>query len=96
MRSSTRRCLAISCMTRCNCWVKTRWHAAKIASEIEEFLIRSLHEVAAARFGPNPPSAVLIQIEQAEQRLQAFAPKQAERAAAGWEIRLTEKGVGYR
>ncbi|MCC7333834.1 MAG: PD-(D/E)XK nuclease family protein [Pirellulaceae bacterium] len=63
------------------------------ASEIEEFLIRSLHEVAAARFGPNPPSAVLIQIEQAEQRLQAFAPKQAERAALGWEIRHTEKGV---
>ncbi len=65
------------------------------AGEIEAFLIRSLHEVAAARFGPNPPSAVLIQIEQAEQRLQAFAPKQAERAAAGWEIRFTEKGVDY-
>lgn len=65
------------------------------AAEIEEFLIRSLHEVAAARYGPNPPSAVLIQIEQAEQRLQAFAPKQAERAAEGWEIRLTEKGVSY-
>lgn len=65
------------------------------ASEIEAFLIRSLHEVAAARFGPNPPSAVLIQIEQAEQRLQAFAPKQAERAAEGWEICFTEKGVSY-
>ncbi len=61
--------------------------------EVEEFLIASLHEVVARRFGPNPPAAVLIQVEQAELRLSAFAPKQAERAAEGWEIRFTEKGV---
>ena len=63
--------------------------------EIEEFLISNLHEVVELRFGPNPPSAVLIQVEQAELRLRAFAPKQAERAAEGWEIRFTEKGVSY-
>ncbi len=63
--------------------------------EIRDFLVSKLHEVALARFGPNPPSAVLIQIEQAEQRLEAFAPRQAERAAQGWVIRYTEQGVGF-
>ncbi len=62
---------------------------------IEEYLISSLHDVVAVRFGPNPPAAVLIQVEQAEMRLRAFAPKQAQRAAEGWEIRFTEQGVSY-
>lgn len=63
------------------------------ADEVQRFLLSKLHEVALKRYGPNPPSAVLIQIEQAEQRLQVFAPLQAKRAQEGWEIRLTECAV---
>lgn len=62
--------------------------------QVKAFLIETLHAVALQRFGPNPPAAVLIQIEQAEERLAAFAPLQAARAAQGWQIRFTEKGVG--
>ncbi len=61
--------------------------------EVRQFLIAKLHELASKTFGPKPAAAVLIQIEQAELRLAAFAEKQAERAAAGWEIRLVESGV---
>jgi len=61
--------------------------------QIEEFLLDSLRSVAAARYGPHPPASVLIQIEQAEQRLKVFAPLQAARAQAGWEIRFTECAV---
>jgi ATP-dependent exoDNAse (exonuclease V) beta subunit len=63
------------------------------AQQIEEFLLDSLRSVAASRYGPSPPAAVLIQIEQAEQRLKVFAPLQAARAQAGWEIRFTECAV---
>ncbi len=63
------------------------------AVEVEQFLLNKLQEVALKRYGPNPPSAVLIQIEQAEQRLKVFAPLQAQRAQAGWEIHLTECAV---
>lgn len=61
--------------------------------EIEEFLIKQLHIVASEKFGPNPPAGVLIQIEQAEMRLRAFAPKQAQRAAEGWIVKFVEQGV---
>lgn len=63
------------------------------AEEIELFLLSQLQQVALDRYGPNPPSAVLIQIEQAEQRLKVFAPLQAARAQAGWEIKFTECAV---
>lgn len=63
------------------------------AEEVEEFLIKQLHIVAAEKFGPNPPAGVLIQIEQAEMRLRAFAPKQAQRAAEGWIVKFVEQGV---
>lgn len=63
------------------------------ATEVEQFLLSKLQEIALQRYGPNPPSAVLIQIEQAEQRLKMFAPQQAARAADGWEIRFTECAV---
>ncbi len=65
------------------------------ASEVQQFLISTLNQLATNMFGPQPPAAVLIQIEQAELRLQAFAAHQAERAAAGWEIRYTESGVDF-
>ncbi|MCA9132625.1 MAG: PD-(D/E)XK nuclease family protein, partial [Planctomycetales bacterium] len=64
--------------------------------ELKEFLVGKLHEVATERYGPAPPAAVLIQMEQAQQRLEAFAPLQAARAAEGWEIRFTEQGVGLK
>jgi ATP-dependent exoDNAse (exonuclease V) beta subunit len=60
--------------------------------EIENFLLSQLRRNASQQFGPHPPAAVLIQVEQAEMRLTAFAEKQAERAAQGWEIRFTEQG----
>lgn len=62
--------------------------------QIEEFLIARLHELAVDKYGQNPPPAVLIQIEQAELRLSAFAPKQAQRALDGWEIRHVEATIG--
>ncbi|MBX3423287.1 MAG: UvrD-helicase domain-containing protein [Pirellulaceae bacterium] len=62
------------------------------ADEVAEFLKSQLDRIAAEQFGPGPPAAVLIQIEQAEMRLRAFATQQAARAAAGWEIRFTEQG----
>ncbi|HBE72428.1 MAG TPA: hypothetical protein DDW52_30195, partial [Planctomycetaceae bacterium] len=61
---------------------------------IADFLVERLHQLAEACYGPAPPPAVLIQIEQAEQRLRAFAPKQAQRARDGWEIKYVEESVG--
>lgn len=62
------------------------------ADEVAEFLKSQLDRIAAEQFGPSPPAAVLIQMEQAEMRLRAFATQQAARAAEGWEIRFTEQG----
>lgn len=62
--------------------------------QIADFLVERLHQLADACYGPTPPPAVLIQIEQAEQRLKAFAPKQAQRARDGWEIKYVEESVG--
>ncbi|MFO0940842.1 MAG: UvrD-helicase domain-containing protein [Pirellulales bacterium] len=62
------------------------------ADEIKDYLIKELLVIAAEQFGPNPPANILIQIEQAQSRLEAFAVKQAARAAEGWEIRFTECG----
>jgi ATP-dependent exoDNAse (exonuclease V) beta subunit len=63
--------------------------------EVQQFLITKLHETAERMFGPSPPAAVLIQVEQAESRLTEFAMHQAQRAAEGWQIHFTEKGVGF-
>ncbi len=62
------------------------------SEEISDFLITELQAIAVEQFGPNPPANILIQIEQAQSRLEAFAIKQAQRAAEGWEIRFTEAG----
>ncbi|MEM7476516.1 MAG: UvrD-helicase domain-containing protein, partial [Planctomycetota bacterium] len=61
--------------------------------QIAEFLISHLHQSVAVRFGEAPAAPVLIQIEQAELRLKAFARSQAQRAEEGWEILFTESGV---
>lgn len=62
------------------------------ADEIKDFLVRELLTISTEQFGPNPPANILIQVEQAQTRLEAFAIKQAQRAAEGWEIRFTESG----
>ncbi len=60
------------------------------AEQIRDHLIAELRLLATRQFGPHPPAAVEIQLEQAEERLAAFARKQAERAAQGWIIRYAE------
>ena len=61
--------------------------------EVEKFLVAQLQIIATEKFGPAPPAGVLIQIEQAEMRLRAFAASQAMRAAEGWVIKFVEEGV---
>lgn len=60
--------------------------------EIREFLLGHVREFAKQRYGVYPSAPVMIQIEQAETRLTAFARSQAERAAEGWEIKHVEVG----
>ncbi|MEM8734973.1 MAG: PD-(D/E)XK nuclease family protein, partial [Planctomycetota bacterium] len=60
---------------------------------VEAFLLEKLHQFASQRYGENPAAAVLIQIEQAELRLKAFAAKQAARAAEGWKFVHVEVGT---
>lgn len=63
------------------------------ADEVESFLVSQLQLIATEKFGANPPAGVLIQIEQAEARLRAFAAKQAEHVAQGWRIHSVEQAV---
>ena len=58
--------------------------------EIRRQLRDLLQRCAAAQFGGNPLASVRVQLEQLRLRLDAFADKQAERAAAGWSIESTE------
>ena len=59
---------------------------------VRKHLVFELRKIAASQFGPHPPAAVEIQLEQAEERLVAFAEKQAAHAAQGWIIRYVEIG----
>lgn len=63
------------------------------AELIEKFLLERVQQRATELYGSSPPPAVLIQIEQAEMRLAAFAAKQAQRAAEGWVIRYVEASI---
>ncbi len=58
--------------------------------EIQAYLAATLDRQAVSAFGRHARAAVKIQIEQLRQRLNAFATKQAEWAAAGWRIEYTE------
>ena len=58
--------------------------------EIQAFLNKTLDTRTATAFGERAMAAVKIQIEQLRLRLNAFAEKQAEWAAAGWRIEHTE------
>lgn len=73
-------------------------HGSPVASScdgqaISAFLRETLYGLARDRFGPRPPVAVEIQLEQACERLDAFAIKQAERAAEGWRIEYVEYDI---
>ncbi len=63
--------------------------------EVSQFLVDQLHHLALEFYGPHPAAAVLIQVEQAELRLQSFAVHQAARAAEGWRIEMTERAVEF-
>jgi ATP-dependent exoDNAse (exonuclease V) beta subunit len=60
---------------------------------IRKWLFESLQSLADARFGKSRLPAVELQLEQARQRLAAFAKCQAERATNGWEIRFAEVNI---
>ena len=49
------------------------------AEAISEFLREQLQQVVHSQLGPNPPATALIQIEQVQMRLAAFAQRQAAR-----------------
>lgn len=65
-------------------------HSSTDANMITEALTGELKRLARSKFGVQPPPAVQIQLEQAERRLQAFAPLQAARAQEGWRIKHIE------
>lgn len=60
---------------------------------IEEALIEELHKFAAKHFGDNTSTTVKLQVRQAQRRLKTVALRQAERAAAGWQIHAVEDAV---
>ena len=60
---------------------------------IAEDLMQHLSNVSAEMFGSHPSTAVQVQIVQMRQRLEAFAERQAEWRAKGWQICMTEDDV---
>ena len=58
------------------------------------WLFGQLNDLAIKRFGRQPPPVVSVQLEQARQRLAAFAVLQARRAGEGWTIQNTEIEIG--
>lgn len=55
-------------------------------AEIAAFLKDHLHDVAGQLLGDEPPIAARLQLMQLEQRLDAFAPQQANMVRDGWHI----------
>jgi len=64
------------------------------AQRIFAFLEKSLEEILARDFGPDPRPVVRVQLEQLRSRLWAFARWQAGWAAQGWRIERVEAAVG--
>lgn len=60
------------------------------AAEIRQYLRELLERGTVNQFGRHVLASVQVQVEQLRLRLDAFAEKQAERAAAGWTIESTE------
>jgi len=59
-------------------------------AEIRQYLREMLERGTVNQFGQHVLASVQVQLEQLRLRLDAFAEKQAERAAAGWAIESTE------
>lgn len=60
---------------------------------LSQWLFDQLDHIVKERFGVSIASPVQIQIEQARQRLKAFAFEQAARSKDGWTIFATEKAI---
>ncbi len=67
------------------------WKHSKDEAAIARYLDQQLDTTADLTYGGDPLFPVQIQIEQARDRLKAFAAWQARRALEGWEIIFTEK-----
>ena len=63
------------------------------AATLRRFLHDRVDDWARARFGPNPPLHLTMQLDVARDRLSAAARVQAEEAAQGWEILMSEQAV---
>jgi RecB family exonuclease len=59
-------------------------------AEVRQCLREMLERGTASQFGQHALASVQVQVEQLRLRLDAFAEKQAERAAAGWAIESIE------
>ncbi len=71
---------------------RSDWKHSKDEAAIARYLDQQLDISADLMYGGDPLFPVQIQIEQARDRLKAFAAWQAKRALDGWEIIFTEKG----
>jgi ATP-dependent exoDNAse (exonuclease V) beta subunit len=63
-------------------------------TQLRIWLFGQLNHLAVKRYGKQPPPVVAVQLEQARQRLAAFAVIQTQRAAEGWVIKDTEVNIG--
>ena len=63
------------------------------ATMLRRFLHGCVDDWARARFGPNPPLHLTMQLDVARERLSAAARVQAEEASQGWEILMSEQSV---
>jgi ATP-dependent helicase/nuclease subunit B len=70
---------------------RSDWKHSKDEAAISRYLDQQLDISADLMYGGDPLFPVQIQIEQARDRLKAFAAWQAKRALDGWEIIFTEK-----
>lgn len=62
---------------------------------IEDYLLRTLTNLANRRFGRTRSATVSVQLQMMKNRLSAFADWQARTAKDGWRIRHTEEDLKY-
>lgn len=60
------------------------------AARIEAYLLAALDDLAGPRFGEHPAPAVRVQLARLQQRLRAFAIRQASLVREGWRIVASE------
>lgn len=63
------------------------------AEAIQSWLLKRIDEVVQTKYGESLPPAIIVQVEQARQRLSAFAPQQAAQVADGWRTLVTEVAI---